>query len=645
MSAPDPLPQYSTLQGHVAPPTTYTVGRHRTHPLVEARHLRGHLALLHAFDILRRDVESGDVSRFPQDVRTMDVETRWGWFVSLAVERFRRWCVSVRDVRAGTIENTLPPIDVVMVWHAYLLNPIWYAEDTIRVPTLSSLPQYTEYLTDSPELLTNWPHPDQAQFWRDKTMTPYDPFDSARVLTDVTLQCPHCEFWTPVPILAPEGRGYAQSKFAAICSFCCGIITKESLGLFKFAKDVVMEESDGLVAFLAGTLHSRDEMSDTRRASLIKNRVRSRIKAFSGRSSMSGRPIPAKDVMDALDYSASKFSAKLKASLIARMYVRWCNHPFVRTNRILHAYSDDRPFSIELVGAVLRQGSFVRKMAELGWTHPGFLSDSDGAIILEHCVARYHAYLNLIAGSPGSFFVPTLDIDLAWHTHQLMADRYQKDCKGLVGRYVDHDDKVEENHLATAFDVTCRAWIDRYKVPYTYCGCPHPGTTLGQRVRRVLEGNQPPDTVLQPPATATPGTHPSDHNAVFPMHRHRSSMNARERRREKLERRHLREAREASQGTGDLDTRRRSRDHPEPFLYPIPLYYVPIAGCAIGVGGVVGGGAPFVGGQCAAVCGLFGVGGSCGFGSAGCGGSACGGGGGGGGGCGGGGGGGCGGGG
>ena len=83
---PDALP-HSTLQGHVSPPTTYTVGRRQTYPLIHARHLKGHLALLHVFDMLRRDVESGDLSRFPPDVRTMDAETRWGWFVSLAVER------------------------------------------------------------------------------------------------------------------------------------------------------------------------------------------------------------------------------------------------------------------------------------------------------------------------------------------------------------------------------------------------------------------------------------------------------------------------------------------------------------------------------------------------------------------------------
>jgi hypothetical protein len=28
-----------------------------------------------------------------------------------------------------------------------------------------------------------------------------------------------------------------------------------------------------------------------------------------------------------------------------------------------------------------------------------------------------------MSSAPGSFFVPTLPIDLAWHTHQLMASR------------------------------------------------------------------------------------------------------------------------------------------------------------------------------------------------------------------------------
>lgn len=31
------------------------------------------------------------------------------------------------------------------------------------------------------------------------------------------------------------------------------------------------------------------------------------------------------------------------------------------------------------------------------------------------------SFLDLMSSSPASFFVPTLDIDLVWHTHQLMA--------------------------------------------------------------------------------------------------------------------------------------------------------------------------------------------------------------------------------
>ena len=34
------------------------------------------------------------------------------------------------------------------------------------------------------------------------------------------------------------------------------------------------------------------------------------------------------------------------------------------------------------------------------------------------------SFLDLMSSSPGSFLVPTLDIDLAWHTHQMMGGTY-----------------------------------------------------------------------------------------------------------------------------------------------------------------------------------------------------------------------------
>lgn len=123
----------------------------------------------------------------------------------------------------------------------------------------------------------------------------------------------------------------------------------------------------------------------------------------------------------------------------------------VRLKKVLSAYSDGRPFSLDLVGAVgfcsvmcfsrgahrraeqvLRQDAFTEKMYQLGWSQPGFFDSKEDEIALHHCVSRYHAYvrtwgklclisltrktrfLDLIASAPTSFFVPTLDIDIAW---------------------------------------------------------------------------------------------------------------------------------------------------------------------------------------------------------------------------------------
>ena len=125
--------------------------------------------------------------------------------------------------------------------------------------------------------------------------------------------------------------------------------------------------------------------------------------------------------------------------------------PLIRLRKILSAYNDGRPFSLDLVGAVglydtkrfsrgthdraeqvLRQGAFTEKMHQLGWSQPGFFDSKEDEVALHHCVSRYHAYvqdwvrdgailltcgtrfLDLIASAPTSFFVPTLDIDIAW---------------------------------------------------------------------------------------------------------------------------------------------------------------------------------------------------------------------------------------
>ena len=35
---------------------------------------------------------------------------------------------------------------------------------------------------------------------------------------------------------------------------------------------------------------------------------------------------------------------------------------------------------------------------------------------------------------------PSALVDLVWHTHQQMTDRYHQDCLRIAGRLIDHDD-------------------------------------------------------------------------------------------------------------------------------------------------------------------------------------------------------------
>lgn len=98
----------------------------------------------------------------------------------------------------------------------------------------------------------------------------------------------------------------------------------------------------------------------------------------------------------------------------------------------MSAYTDEKPFSVDLVAAVLRQDAFTDKLYHLGWLGTEFFDTDEYDRVANSCVFRYQGYvsvrvlascyvltphdrfLSLIASLPGSFFVPSMDIDFAW---------------------------------------------------------------------------------------------------------------------------------------------------------------------------------------------------------------------------------------
>jgi len=98
-------------------PTTFPIGQKNVHPLVNITELQAHLRVLGAFDILKWKVQ--DQPR-PEG---MSKDDAWALFVNRAVHRFYAYLQALwpSDTVQGSSEATMPPLDVLMVWHSYLL--------------------------------------------------------------------------------------------------------------------------------------------------------------------------------------------------------------------------------------------------------------------------------------------------------------------------------------------------------------------------------------------------------------------------------------------------------------------------------------------------------------------------------------------
>jgi hypothetical protein len=126
----------------------------------------------------------------------------------------------------------------------------------------------------------------------------------------------------------------------------------------------------------------------------------------------------------------------------------------------------DRAFAIQLRDAVLRQASFVDKMHSHLWIRSPALAGT-----LRRGIARYDKFLGLLQRYPGALIVPTLDIDLVWHTHQCQALGYATATHEHVGRFVNHDDTIAKNRLGDGFAESSKCFRIQYGAEYKVCGC------------------------------------------------------------------------------------------------------------------------------------------------------------------------------
>ncbi|KAI3751925.1 hypothetical protein L2E82_23019 [Cichorium intybus] len=150
----------------------------------------------------------------------------------------------------------------------------------------------------------------------------------------------------------------------------------------------------------------------------------------------------------------------------------------------------------DLVSAVKRQSSFYYQVSR------GFMEDDD---YLEGAVQRYKGFLYLIRRNMESklenFCVPTYDIDLVWHTHQLHALSYYNDTVSLLGKVLDHDDtdsnRTKDEKLDVGFSRTTKQWKEVFSSRYWRAGAMYRGVVPGPRYVASLHGPTYPSNPIQ----------------------------------------------------------------------------------------------------------------------------------------------------
>ena len=164
-----------------------------------------------------------------------------------------------------------------------------------------------------------------------------------------------------------------------------------------------------------------------------------------------------------INQSFQKTIAELKGARLLRMLSRGNIFEAIRTGYMGILWQD---LSIDLVAASLRQREFATKITS------NECIGIDNASALFKATTRYHKFLLLMNHKSSRkdkkriALVPTLDIDLCWHTHQLNAVSYRQWCIKHLGVAVNHDDTVGKESLNTGLRQTTVAWFEAYRESY-----------------------------------------------------------------------------------------------------------------------------------------------------------------------------------
>ncbi|KAG7042513.1 alpha-ketoglutarate-dependent sulfonate dioxygenase [Colletotrichum scovillei] len=403
-------------------------------------------------------------------------------------------------------EEMLPPLDVLLVWHAHMLNPRLYLEDCLRyghsslwaagipwsIINAAITSASFEYVV-SDVCKAHWEANTNLAWYNEDDPDAKDvPCPACSTLFSVPwTTCGLSRDYSGAKQLDIVGQGLADGRLAHACPSCGLLMTHESLRAAKFRDDIqasirsnhampgtILDLGTGLPKPLQyGSDDTSGECPDRLFPTRLARRGLSRhiLEMFKPGSKTAPSMMAVRDIME--ESFTGKFAdPKNLREVMSRpgqenvTAFRLSLDAKRQTRKMMSRYwENSSPFSIDLPGCVMRQATFTEKMCKLNWLH--FPTARD---IMTGLLEKYDRFVEIIAiasSTEDKVAVPTLDVDLAWHTHQLSPQSYFVFTLAKTGAFVDHNDKVDEDRLSTAFEWTSKTYQEKYGEIYSQCKC------------------------------------------------------------------------------------------------------------------------------------------------------------------------------
>lgn len=273
-----------------------------------------------------------------------------------------------------------------MVWHSHMLNPRDYLEDCLRFGRgaiwAAGLPW--DLVNEAIDNSFNYRVPDScAAAWKSRTCREWDNVEDS---VAKTISCPACSTryaipWTscglPEDSKAPPpglvGKGYGDGEFGLVCHNCQVTINKDLLVVARFTSDMqallvqdrpmpgtLLDHKAGLPYTHECSSVSMEDLTYPNR--LLKYHIRNELlELIKPNSSV---PVTMETVRGKIEYILLIDKDKLSEGGVAELKLTPGGRVAIR-KVMSHYWGNSSVFSLELGGAVMRQGVFTEKMQKV----------------------------------------------------------------------------------------------------------------------------------------------------------------------------------------------------------------------------------------------------------------------------------------